>query len=108
MLPRLVIYAVFTALFLVGTLLPMSLVRHATLRTCSALAGSAGMVIAIALFSGVPSWSNPWLTLAIAPYVGPVDSKEKGLSAALCAFAAGGAAVDWLLKTRLGEDPDKV
>ncbi|KIO25668.1 hypothetical protein M407DRAFT_24943 [Tulasnella calospora MUT 4182] len=107
LLPRLIIYAVFTPLLIVGTLIPHQVIRHSTLRTCTALTGSGGIVISIALFTKVPSWSSPWLTLAIAPYVGNRDSHEKGLSAALCVLAVAGAAVDWLCKFKLGENPDK-
>ena len=66
------------------------------------------MVTAIALFANIESWANPWLIFAIRTYVGTIDSKEKGLSAALCLFAVTGAGCDWLLKLKVGEDPDKV
>ncbi|KAG8907870.1 hypothetical protein FRB99_001729 [Tulasnella sp. 403] len=107
LLPRLIIYAVFTALLMFCTLLPIPPLRHSSLRTCSALTGSAGIVITIALFSTIPSWSSPWLTLAIQDYVGYRNAKEKGLSAALSVLTILGAAVDWLLKLKLGENPDK-
>jgi len=107
LLPRLVIYVVFTIILMVGALLPIARTQHAFARTCSALAGSIGFIISIALFSKQPGWSSPWLTLAITPYVGNHDAKEKGLSFAICAFAVLGAATDWLLKLKIGEDPDK-
>ncbi|KAG8955983.1 hypothetical protein FRC04_006432 [Tulasnella sp. 424] len=108
LLPRLIVYAILAPLLIFGTLVPHTVIRHSTLRTCSALTGSAGIVISIALFTKVPSWTSPWLTLAISPYVGNRDSHEKGLSAALCVLAVAGAAVDWLCKLKLGENPDKV
>ncbi|KAG9000500.1 hypothetical protein FRB90_011817, partial [Tulasnella sp. 427] len=107
LLPRLIVYAILTPLLIVGTLVPHKIVRHTTLRTCTALTGSGGIVISIALFTKVPSWSSPWLTLAIAPYVGDRNAHEKGLSAGLCVLAVAGAAVDWLFKLKLGENPDK-
>lgn len=108
LLPRLIIGAILILASLVGTLLPIPRVQHWALRISASSTGAVGVVIAVALFNRVPSWSNPWLVFAIAPYVGAIDAQEKGLSALLALLAAMGAAVDWVLKWKLGEAPDKV
>ncbi|KAG8993232.1 hypothetical protein FRB93_002069 [Tulasnella sp. JGI-2019a] len=107
LLPRLIIALVLITAFLVCTMLPHPSIRHWSLRICASASGAVGVVISIALFTHAPSWSSPWLLFAIAPVMGTRDPQEKGLSAGMFLIMGLGIAVDWVLKIKLGEDPDK-
>ncbi|KAG8869038.1 hypothetical protein FRB98_002890 [Tulasnella sp. 332] len=107
LLPRFIIAVIIILVFLVCTLFPHPSIRNWSLRICASASGSVGVVIAIALFTRAPSWSSPWLLFAVPPIVGTRNSQEKGLSAGMFLIMGCGIAVDWILKIKLGEDPDK-
>ncbi|OSD02412.1 hypothetical protein PYCCODRAFT_1410891 [Trametes coccinea BRFM310] len=107
LLTRIVLTAVFTPIGLLMCLLPLARTQHAFVRVGMASAGSFGTVLSIATLAHLSSWSDPWGRLWIHDGSDWGTAKEKGLSAAFCLFLLVGAASDWFLKRKLGENPDE-
>lgn len=114
--PRVVLTAIFTSLL---TLLVFffyfvpkfhSWLLHPTLRFCTSSNGAFGLVLSVSLLlqPRIDAWANVWERLWVQDGDNWGTSKEKGLSAAFCAFLAVGIAVDWALRRWLGECPDEV
>ncbi|KAI0643095.1 hypothetical protein C8Q79DRAFT_981567 [Trametes meyenii] len=107
LLTRHVLIAVFTPIGLIMCLLPIARTQHVFVRVGLTSAGSFGTVLSIALLARLPAWSDVWDRLWVHNGSGWGTTKEKGLSAAFCLFLLLGIASDWLLKLKLGENPDQ-
>lgn len=70
--------------------------------------GSFGLVLSIALLAHISAWVEVWDRLWVKDGLGWGTPQEKGLSAAFCLFLFFGAATDWFLKLKFGENPDEV
>ncbi|RPD54670.1 hypothetical protein L226DRAFT_90545 [Lentinus tigrinus ALCF2SS1-7] len=107
LLTRLILVAVFTPIGLVMCLLPIARTQHVFVRLAMASVGAFGTILAIALLAHIPSWIEVWDRLWIKDGDLWGTAQEKGLSAAFCLFVLIGAASDWFLKRKLGENPDE-
>ncbi|QRV77479.1 hypothetical protein RhiJN_05494 [Ceratobasidium sp. AG-Ba] len=117
LLARYILTVVCIILVTTGGLAPYPRVRHTSLRVGTSAAGAVGIINACAILGGpsntkLASWSSAWLHLVL-----PHDSdtaelqwdagKSKGLTAAAFFLWMIGAACDWWLRRRIGEDPDE-
>ncbi|KAI0714087.1 hypothetical protein C8T65DRAFT_645461 [Cerioporus squamosus] len=107
LLTRLILVAVFTLIGLVMCLLPIARTQHVFVRLAMASVGAFGTILAIALLAHILSWTEVWDRLWIKDGSLWGTTQEKGLSAAFCLFVLVGAASDWFLKKKLGENPDE-
>ncbi|TFK48645.1 hypothetical protein OE88DRAFT_1810084 [Heliocybe sulcata] len=107
LLTRIVLPCIFIPLITVPILLPFPRVQHSSLRIACSSTGAFGLVVSIALLTGVAPWANVWERLWVSDGAGWGVGKEKGLSAGYCLFLTTGVAMDWLLKRQFGENPDQ-
>ncbi|KAF9453111.1 hypothetical protein P691DRAFT_801975 [Macrolepiota fuliginosa MF-IS2] len=113
--PRIILTAIFvpllTFLVLFFYFVPKfhSRLLHPTLRFCTSANGAFGIILAISLLINprVDAWANVWERLWLRNGDGWGTGKEKGLSAAYCAFLVSGMAADWALRWWIGECPDE-
>ncbi|KAG8687772.1 hypothetical protein FRC09_013301 [Ceratobasidium sp. 395] len=117
LLVRYILTVICIILISLGILLPYTLVRHTCLRIGTSATGAVGVINACAILGSssdakLASWASAWLHLVL-----PHDSdtaelqwysgKSKGLTAAAFFLWMIGAACDWWLKRRVGENPDE-
>ncbi|KAG9094091.1 hypothetical protein FRC06_011166 [Ceratobasidium sp. 370] len=117
LLARYILTIICTILLTIGVLLPHTVIRHTALRIGISAAGAVGVINTCAILGSsadakLASWASAWLHLVL-----PHDSdtaelqwgsgKAKGLTAAAFFLWMIGAACDWWLKRRVGEDPDE-
>lgn len=108
LLVRIILTAVFVVFGTVFCLLPLPRFQHAAVRIAASAAGAFGVVVSIALLAGVSSWGSVWQHLCISDGGGWSTPQEKGLSAGFSLLLLLGTTCDWLLKKKLGENPDEV
>jgi len=104
---RVVLVSIFTPIGLILCLLPIAKYQHAFLRFATSSAGAFGVVLSIATLANIPVWREVWDRLWTDDGSGWGSSVEKGLSTVYCVLLICGAAVDWFLHRRLGENPDE-
>ncbi|KAF8315643.1 hypothetical protein DL93DRAFT_2078866 [Clavulina sp. PMI_390] len=107
---RFILFAMSAVVALLGTFLPIFKERQLncwTTRACVACSGSLGIVVAISLFSGEAGWASVWLRFIVSDG-GPAwtTSKEKGFAFLFVLIAVVGAASDWWIQRKYGEDSD--
>lgn len=118
LLARLILALIATISLTVGTLLPFPLVRHTCLRIGTSAAGAAGIINICAILGSsatnnkLASWANAWLHFVLLHDSDSAElqwgtGKAKGLTAAAYFLWMIGAACDWWLKQRIGENPDE-
>ncbi|CAE6431614.1 unnamed protein product [Rhizoctonia solani] len=118
LLARLVLTLVVTMLLTGGALLPFPVVRHASLRISTSATGAVGVINACAILGSsttenkLAGWSNAWLHLVLLHDSDSAElqwgtGRSKGLTAACFFLWMIGAACDWYLKRRVGEDPEE-
>jgi hypothetical protein len=119
LLVRLILTIISIVLLTAGALLPYPHIRHTFLRIGTSATGAVGIISSCAILGSsstntkLASWASAWLHFVL-----PHDSdiaelqwgtgKSKGLTAAAFFLWMIGAACDWWLKRRVGEDPDEV
>ncbi|GBE85279.1 hypothetical protein SCP_0704660 [Sparassis crispa] len=94
--------SILTLVGAVMCLMPLQKYQHAFLRVATSPVGAFGMTLSIVLFACI-SLERLWISYGD----GWNMSQEKGLSAAYCIFLLMGAACDWFLHNKLGENPDQ-
>ncbi|KAG8707032.1 hypothetical protein FRC08_000737, partial [Ceratobasidium sp. 394] len=117
LLARYILTIICTILLTIGVLLPYPVIRHTALRIGISAAGAVGVINTCAILGSpsdakLASWASTWLHLVL-----PHDSDTaelqwgsgtaKGLTAAAWFLWMIGAACDWWLKRRVGENPDE-
>ncbi|KAH7337120.1 hypothetical protein B0J17DRAFT_666359 [Rhizoctonia solani] len=118
LLARLVLALIVTIVLTGGALLPFPIVRHTSLRIATSATGAAGVINACAILGSsatdneLASWSNAWLHLVLLHDSDSAElqwgtGKSKGLTAACFFLWMMGAACDWYMKHRVGEDPEE-
>ncbi|EKM51474.1 uncharacterized protein PHACADRAFT_261616 [Phanerochaete carnosa HHB-10118-sp] len=107
LITRIAITIAFTVIGTVLSLLPFASTRDIALRFANASTGSFGLVLSIAILVRNTAWGNVWERLWVSDGDGWGTSQEKGLSAAYSLLFCAGAACDWLLHVKLGENPDE-
>jgi hypothetical protein len=107
LLARLILLCITTPILTIACLIPKPNIRHTAARVASSFTGSFGVIVTIALLGNIDSWGNVWLRFVLKTADGWGSGKEKGLSAALALLCLVGAAVDWTLKKKFGENPDE-
>ncbi|PCH40314.1 hypothetical protein WOLCODRAFT_131346 [Wolfiporia cocos MD-104 SS10] len=108
LLTRIVLTAIFLPIGTILCLLPLPKYQHACMRVATSASGAFGVIVSIALLANVPSWSNVWERLWLSEGSGWGTAVEKGLSAGYCLILLIGAACDWLLGKKFGENPDEI
>lgn len=118
LLARLILTLIFIIFLTIGTLLPYPRIQHISLRIGTSAAGAAGIINACAILGStatdtkLASWANAWLHFVLLHDSDSAElqwgtGKAKGLTAAAYFLWMVGAACDWWLKRRVGEDPDE-
>ncbi|TBU27061.1 hypothetical protein BD311DRAFT_724967 [Dichomitus squalens] len=107
LLTRLILVAIFTPIGLIMCLLPIARTQHTFVRLAMASVGAFGTVQSIALLAHISSWIEVWDRLWLKDGSNWGTVQEKGISAAFCLFVLIGVTTDWLLKRKLGENPDE-
>ncbi|KAG9118760.1 hypothetical protein FRC07_006563, partial [Ceratobasidium sp. 392] len=117
LLTRYILTIICVILLTVGILLPYPHVRHTCMRIGTSSAGAVGVINACAIIGStsdpkLASWACAWLHLVLphdsdAAELQWYSGKSKGLTAAACFLWMLGAACDWWLKRRVGENPDE-
>ncbi|KAF8593724.1 hypothetical protein BDV93DRAFT_546432 [Ceratobasidium sp. AG-I] len=118
LLVRLILTLIFIVPLTVGTLLPYPRIQNISLRIGTSAAGAAGIINACAILGStatntkLASWGNAWLHFILLHDSDSAElqwgtGKAKGLTAAAYFLWMIGAACDWWLKRRVGEDPDE-
>ncbi|CAE7067274.1 unnamed protein product, partial [Rhizoctonia solani] len=116
LLARLVLTLIAVVLLTGGAFLPI--VRHASLRTATSAIGAVGIIYACAILGSsatnnkFASWTNAWLHLILPHDSDPTELQwgagiSKGLTSACYFLWMIGAACDWYLKQRVGDDTDE-
>jgi hypothetical protein len=108
LMARVILVIVILFIFTIFVLLPIRRCQRGFIRTAMSASGSFGVILSIALLAKAPAWSNVWERLWVSDSINWGTPQEKGLSAGFCLFLCAGAACDWFLKFRFGENPDKV
>lgn len=108
LLTRIILTSTFALIGIVFCLLPLHRYQHVFVRIATSASGAFGVVTSIALLSSVSAWSNVWQRLWVSDGDGWGTDAEKGLSAAYCLMLLSGTTCDWLLRKKLGENPDEV
>ncbi|CAE6442429.1 unnamed protein product [Rhizoctonia solani] len=118
LLARLVLTLIATVVLTGGALFPFPVMRHVSLRIATSSAGAVGIINACSILGSsatnnkLSSWENVWLHLFLLHDSDSAElqwgtGRSKGLTAACCFLWMIGAACDWYLKRRFGEDPDE-
>lgn len=118
LLARHVLTLISIILLTVGALLPYPRIQHTSLRVGTSAAGAAGIINACAILGStatntkLASWASAWLHFVLLHDSDSAElqwgtGKAQGLTAAAYFLWMIGAACDWWLKRRVGEDPDE-
>lgn len=110
LITRQIFVALFASLATIMSLLPIPRTQHGALRFASASAGSFGVVVSITLLAHKSSWQNVWERLWLPA---SVDNDwgtgvEHGFTVLACLLLILGIVCDWLLHTKVGENPEEV
>ncbi|CAE6466413.1 unnamed protein product [Rhizoctonia solani] len=118
LLARLVLTLIAIIMLTGAILLPFPILRHTSLRIATSATGAVGIINACAILGSseinnkLASWANAWLHFVLLHDSDSAElqwgtGKSKGLTAACYFLWMIGAACDWYLKQRIGEDPDE-